>query len=271
MNKKETVLITGATSGIGKSLAYKFSKNYNYDLVLVSRNISKLEFILKDLSKNNKNKIFIFEVDLTKNDSSKKIINFLEKNEIDISILVNNAGIGQENLLDQTSIKHSNDIISVNVSSLVNLTRELVPKFKERGGGKILNVSSVVGFYPMPKSSIYSASKSFVNFFSESLRLELKKFNIKVSILCPGTTITNIKDNFEKYYENKNELKSAKSIKTSLAGIKSSDQVAEIAIKDFLKNKFIIIPGYRNKIFTFIMSTIGYKFRDYLIYLKIKK
>ena len=170
----------------------------------------------------------------------------MKKNKIDISILVNNAGIGQESLLDQTNIKHSSDIISV-------------------------NVSSVVGFYPMPKSSIYSASKSFVNFFSESLRLELKKFNIKVSILCPGTTITNIKDNFEKYYENKNELKTAKNIKISLAGIKSSDQVAEIAIKDFLKNKFIIIPGYRNKIFTFIMSTIGYKLRDYLIYLKIKK
>ena len=224
MNNKETVLITGPTSGIGKSLTYRFAHHYNYDLVLVGRSLSRLEVLYNDLKKNKKITIYYFKIDLREKDSSKKIINFLEENSIKVTILINNAGIGQDNNLDNTSDSHKEDIINLNICSVVNLTKDLIPKFKKNGGGKILNVSSVVGFYPMPKSSIYSSSKAFINFFSEALRMELNKHNIKVSILCPGATNTSI-GNIDNYYSDEKKSGTIRRINTSFAGVMDPNKV----------------------------------------------
>ena len=237
------VLITGASSGIGRDLAIEFAK-LNYEIILVARNIERLEKLQKELIEDYKVKVKYISADLT---IKENCINLYEENS-DIDILVNNAGLGDFGLFDTTSLEKDITIIDTNITALHILTKLYLKKMKEKDSGIILNVASIAGYLPGPLMATYYASKNYVVNLSESIRAELKKekSNVKISILCPGP----VKTNFNNVANVKFDINSL-----------SSEYVAKYTVKKLLKNKFRIIPGLTVK-----LAIWGAKFmpRDFL-------
>lgn len=230
------VLITGCTSGIGLSLAKEFAiKGHN--LVLVARNKEKLELLLDELKQISPN-ILTYTIikDLSITGVSKAIYEELENNNIDINVLCNNAGVGLFSEFVDVDIEKNMRMLNLNINTLVELTYYYANKFKTKKEGYILNVASTGAFVAGPMMSCYYASKAFVLSFSEALSLELKKYNINVSCLCPGTTKT-------EFFAKASEQDLIKNIKAM-----DPDKVAKIAYEKLFKNKVIIIPGFKNKL-----------------------
>ena len=223
------VLITGASSGIGRDLAKEFAKRGN-EIIIVARTVSKLEELKDELKMEYQVNVEIESVDLTNRISC---INLVQRHK-DIDILINNAGLGDFGLFDETDLEKDLTLIDTNITSLHILTKLYLKEFKERNSGKILNVASIAGFLPGPLMATYYATKNYVVNLSESIREELKqaKSNVQISILCPGP----VKTNFNNVANVKFDLKSL-----------SSEYVAKYTVEKFLKGKFYIIPGFMVK------------------------
>lgn len=223
------VLITGASSGIGRDLAREFAK-LNYDIILVARNIERLQELKKELSNKYKINVVYESVDLT---DRKKCIDLYSK-YTDIDILINNAGLGDFGNFTNTDINKDLTIIDTNITATHILTKLYLKTMKNRNNGKILNVASIAGFLPGPLMATYYASKNYVVKLSEGIREELKKekSKVQISILCPGPVRTNFNN--------------VANVKFEISSL-SSESVAKYTVKKFLKNKFYIIPGFQIK------------------------
>ena len=186
-------LITGASSGIGQELAKEFIKDY--DLILVSRNIEKLGKLKKELEETYPRKVIVYQKDLSKMTAAKEVNNYLLEQALEVSILVNNAGFGIQGSFIETSLKNQKELMQLNMITLVELTYYLAKQMKERGNGRILNISSVAAFSSGPYMSLYYASKAFVLSFSQALNKELKDTGVTVTVMCPGPTITGFEKN----------------------------------------------------------------------------
>ncbi|WP_226667556.1 SDR family NAD(P)-dependent oxidoreductase [Metabacillus litoralis] len=183
---KKTALITGATSGLGNEFVELFLKD-GYNLVLVARNEEKLNEIKKSITSVN---VMVIAKDLSKPHAAKEIFAELQDNQINIDVLVNNAGFGLLGSFDELSIEQQLQMIQLNVSALTELTYYALPYMKENSG-KILNVASTAAFQPGPLMAVYYATKAYVLSFSEGLVGELEKYEVTVTTLCPGATKTN--------------------------------------------------------------------------------
>jgi len=216
------VLITGASSGIGRSMAYVFA-NKGYDLILVARSKKKLLEVKKDI--NNVN-VEIEVCDLSNVDECIRLYNKFKN----IDVLVNNAGFGLVGVFEKTDLHKELDMIDTNIKAVHILTKLYLCDMIKKDSGKILNVASISGFLPGPLMATYYSTKNYIVCLSESIREELrrKKSNVKISILCPGP----VKTNFDK----------VANVDFSLDSL-SSDYVAKYAIDKFLKDKFYIVPG----------------------------
>lgn len=238
------VLITGATSGIGLELAKVFAMN-GYDLILVSSNRNNLEKTKEELMKKYAVKINIFEQDLSQIDSADALYHQVKQQQLDVEILINNAGIGYVGSTIDISIKQDQQMLLLNIISLVNLTKLYLNDFKKKGFGKILNVSSTGAFQPGPYTSTYFASKSFVLNYTRAIRREVKKDGISVCALCPGST--------------KTAFFTRASQKTPKHAM-DAGKVALIAYRGLMKNKEMIIPGFTNKLIRLVPMGIRIKF-----------
>ena len=187
MNK--TVLITGASGGIGKELALLFAKD-GYDLFLVSRDEGKLQRVKENLEKEFGVRVGLFPLDLAKADSAKVLADELKQRGVNIDILVNNAGFGLYGEFLSTDLEQEVKMIQLNVTTLMELTKWLLPNMREKKSGRIINIASVAGFLPGPYMAVYYATKAFVLSVSESLAEELKGTGITVTAICPGATET---------------------------------------------------------------------------------
>ena len=225
------VLITGASSGIGKDMARILAKKAE-ELVLVARDITKLEEVKKELE--NETKIEIISMDLSNEENCKEIHNRVQN----VDILINNAGFGDCGNFTKTSLEKDLNMIKTNVIAYHILTKLYLTDMKEKNSGKILNVASIAGFMPGPLMATYYATKNYVVKLSEAIREELKKekSKVQISILCPGPVETN----FNKIANVKFNLREANSM-----------QVAKYAIKNLEKGKFYIVPGIDVKIARF--------------------
>ena len=225
------VLITGASSGIGKDMARVMAKKAD-ELVLVARNVEKLEGIKKELEKDVK--IEIISKDLSIEENCKEIHNQVQN----VDILINNAGFGDCGNFTKTSLEKDIRMIKTNITAYHILTKLYLTDMKEKNSGKILNVASIAGFMPGPLMATYYATKNYVVRLSEAIREELKKEHSKVqiSILCPGPVETN----FNKVANVDFHLREANSM-----------NVAKYAIKKLEKGKFYIVPGIDVKIAKF--------------------
>lgn len=190
----KNIWITGASSGIGKALAIEFSK-YKPKLILSSRNVEELEKT-KIICEKNGAECFITPLDLSKVSKIQTIANEVISKFNKIDILVNNGGISQRSLTEETSIDIDRQIMEINYFGNIALTKAVLPNMISNKSGNILTISSIVGKFGFPLRSSYSASKHALHGFYESLRVEVEdKYNIKVNIIIPGRIKTNISIN----------------------------------------------------------------------------
>ena len=223
------VLITGASSGIGRDIARIYSQK-GYNLVLVARSEENLNKLKTELE-NDKSNIEIISMDL----SVKENCIELHKRVKDVDILINNAGFGDCGNFTKTDLEKEINMIKTNIIAYHILMKLYLKDMKEKNRGKILNVASIAGFMPGPLMSTYYATKAYIVRLSEGIREEVKKekSNVKISILCPGPVATN----FNKVANVKFYLREANSM-----------NVAKYAIKKLEKGKFYIVPGIDIKI-----------------------
>lgn len=187
----QTVLISGASSGIGEALATLFARE-GYSLVLVARTREKLEQLAQSLVARYGVEVLVEPLDLSKRTAAKKLANSLAGRGVEIEILVNNAGVLEHgNFVDIGSAAHQR-LIDLNISGLTGMLDHFLPGMVERGGGRVLNVASVAAFQPVPTLATYAATKAYVLSLSEALSEELRDTGVTVTALCPGITATNM-------------------------------------------------------------------------------
>jgi len=190
MTKRPTVLITGASSGIGATYAERFARR-GHDLVLVARDKSRLEQLALRLRKESNVAVEVLPADLTSSADLSVLENRL-RDDADIGVLINNAGMAQSGgILDQ-SAEAIERLITLNTTSLTRLAAAIAPRLTQAGTGAIVNVGSVVGFAPEFGMSIYGATKAFVLFLSQGLSLELSPKGVYVQAVLPAATRTEI-------------------------------------------------------------------------------
>ena len=241
MNK--TVLITGASSGLGKDFATLFAEK-GYDLVLTARRKKNLEEIKNNLTNQFGIKAFIISCDLSDLKSTEEIYNFCEDNKIQINVLVNNAGYGLTDSFEEVPLKGHIDFINVLSTAAIALTRLFLPGMIKREFGRIINISSVAAFAPFTNSGgMYIATKLMLLKFSEMIHNDYKNKNIFSCSVCPGFTHTE----FHK------EMKDFKSSIPSFMWM-DSRTVVEQAYEASMSGKEIIINGWRYKILVFFMK-----------------
>lgn len=190
MSAQSKVLITGASSGIGSVYADRFAQR-GHNLVLVARDTNRLDKISKDLQEKYGVQVEFIQADLSKDQDISKIEDVL-KNDADIEILVNNAGIALNgNFLTQDR-NEIEKLLTLNMTAVVRLSHAISQKLVNKGKGAIINLGSVLGLAPEFGSTIYGASKSFIQFFSQGLHLELKDHGVYVQAVLPSATKTEI-------------------------------------------------------------------------------
>lgn len=233
MNK--LAIITGASSGIGKALAFEFAKN-NFDLLLTARNEEVLRKVAEECELKFSIKTEIFATDLANENSVSELIKFIANKKIDV--LVNNAGFGVKGDFVETESEDELKMLDVQLAAMLKLTKTVLPQMIERKSGKILNVASVYSFAPVPKQSVYSASKAFILNFSSALQNEVKNSGISITVLCPGITQT--------------EFRTRAGIADKKDSGMTAQAVAESAFKGLMKAKHIVVPGIQNQVFVFL-------------------
>lgn len=240
--KFETVLITGASSGIGLELARIFARE-GYNLLLVSRDKSQLTQVAVQIRSEYKISVGVIAHDLAKTNSAQDLYNTVKKNNQKVSILVNNAGFGGKGEHISRSLKDEESMIELNVQTLVGLTRLFATDMAINGGGKILNVASIAGFIPCQGMAVYFATKAFVVSYSQAIAAELKNKDVIVSCLCPGATKTR--------FLNRAGITDPNEEKEIYKGAMEADVVAQIGFDGLMKGKTIIVPGIKNKLIVF--------------------
>jgi uncharacterized protein len=187
---KGTALITGASRGIGAVYADRLAKR-GYDLILVARDASRLEQLTSKLKSDTGRSVTPFAADLSNRADLGKVENVLKQDQ-SISLLVNNAGAASVAPLLNADVGKMDEIIALNVLALTRLTYAAAPAFVARGHGTIINIASIVGVSPETLNGVYGASKAFVIAFSHSLQHELAEKGVRIQVVLPGATATDL-------------------------------------------------------------------------------
>lgn len=187
--KGKVAIITGASRGIGLSVAYKFAKE-GANLMLIARSEARLKDLTRKLEKEYEIKAFYAKADLTISEETEKAFDIFSKNFTALDILVNNAGRGIFNYIHNGNPKEWKEVIDLNLTGLIHLTHLAVKSMIPQKNGHIVNISSVAGRVGIPGWSVYCATKWAVVGFSESIRKELLKYNIRVTVIEPGVVKT---------------------------------------------------------------------------------
>ena len=234
----KTVLITGASSGIGAATAYVYAKN-GYNLILTARRMNKLEEIKNDILSKHKVEISLFNVDLSLPDGANELYKHVNSNNLKVDVLINNAGFGIHSEFRNSDINREEQMLNLNILSLTKLTKLFADQMIESGGGNIINIASTAAFQSVPYLATYSASKAYVLSFSEAIAYELKKDNIFVTVVSPGATESEFADTAG--FEGSDNFNNAP----------TSKDLAEFIFKSMKKKKVSPIHGLKNNLLTF--------------------
>jgi uncharacterized protein len=244
MADSSTALITGASSGIGRSLAHLFARD-GYELVLVARRAAVLEELAAELAHRYATRARVMAVDLAEPDGARRLHAGLQQAGVSVDVLVNNAGFGMQGAFVELPVERQLQMIHLNVTTLTALTRLLLPSMLERGRGGVLNVGSTAAFQPGPFMAAYYASKAFVVSFSEALAEELSGSPLRVSCLAPGPTATAF-------------AAEAGAAESALfrGDMMSVDDVARIGYEGWQQGKPLVIAGARNRLQAFAVRLV---------------
>ncbi len=233
---KNYVLITGGTSGIGLELARLFASD-GYNLILVARNESELTSAANELQQHGVDVLTISK-DLFQPDNAFQLYEEIQSRNLNVEILVNDAGQGVYGEFVDTDIQREINIINLNIVSLVILTKQFLKAMVQNGRGKILNLASIAGKVPGPLQSVYHATKAFVFSFTEAIRNELKGSGITVTALLPGATDTD--------FFNKADMQDAKIVQEGK--LTPPSEVAKDGYEALMAGKDKVISGFMNKV-----------------------
>jgi short-subunit dehydrogenase len=236
---KGWALITGASSGIGLALAAEFAK-HGHPIILVARDKNKLDAVARELKKQFSVPTLILISDLTRPGAVAEIEKELKEKNLEIEILVNNAGFGVHGGFLTTDLARELSLVQIQIAAMLGLSKICLKSMASRRHGKILNVASVYAYAPVPYQSVYAGTKSFLLAFSESLADEVKDFGITVTTLCPGITRTDFRTRAG-MREKKSHFQA------------SAESVASYGFGSLMAGKRVAVPGWPNRIFVTIV------------------
>lgn len=227
-DNQTTVVITGASSGIGAELARGLARR-GFPLLLVARRRDRLDELANEVGQENSVAVEVMPLDLSDGDARAKLAERLRTEPI--AGLCNSAGFGTSGLFYELPIDRESEQVTLNALALMELTHAALPGMVERGAGAVLNIASIAGFQPIPYMAVYSASKAFVQTFSEAVHEELHGTGVSVTALCPGPVPTEWA-----------EIASAERFSIPAAQVSPRD-VAEAAIGGMLAGRRSVVPG----------------------------
>ena len=260
MSKNYFTLITGASEGFGKALAIECAKRKMH-LILVALPGVELHNLADLIRRNYGVLVATFEKDLCKENSCREIFDEVTAMGLEVNMLVNNAGTGSTVLFSEGSIEMYERQIKLNVLATTIITRLFIDMLKRNGPSHILNVGSLASYFPLPKKQVYGATKSFIYYFSNCLRKELKNDNIHVTVICPGAMYTN--KAVQLVIRNGNFL-----IRNSSF---DPEKLARPVIDGLLKKKNVMIPGKLNKCYVVVYSLLPEFIKSIITNRSVKK
>lgn len=259
MRNNYYTLITGASEGFGKALALECASR-KMNLILVALPFSGLANLAGYIKKNFEVRVVFFEYDLSGNQACYRLFNEISSQGLPVNILINNAGIGGTHFFDDRDAEFYSKQIELNVIVPTLMIRLFLNILELHRPAYILNVSSLASFFYLPGKQVYGATKSFLLSFSKSLRPELMKKKVYVSVVCPGGMNTNAAltmANFSQKGFNR-------------WSIMNPEAVAKITINKMLKKKEVIIPGRWNRFFLFLDKILPAFIKNWITMLFIK-
>ena len=241
MHKQQYTLITGASQGFGKALAFECARR-GMNLVLVSLPGELLPQLAASIRQEFRVEAVTIETDLCEEDSCAALFNQVKAMKLQVNVLVNNAGIGSTQLFEHGSSAQYERQIRLNILATTTLTHLFLDMLQKNSPAYILNVGSLASYFSLQKKQVYGATKSFVAYFSKSLRRELKRKNVSVSVVCPGGMYTN--DTCRQTIATGDFLSRASGM--------HPEEVAPIALNGLFRKKEVIIPGKINWTLVFL-------------------
>ena len=230
-----TALVTGASGGIGEALARELAARH-HDLVLVARNGDKLHALAAELGARHGVRIDVLTADLAEPGAGAALGALVADRTIDV--LVNNAGVGDYGEFHLADPAKLTQMVQLNVSTLTDLTRALLPTMIERSSGRVLNVASTAAFMPGPLMSVYYATKAYVLSLGEALADEVRGTGVTVTTVCPGPIATG--------FQAGADMGESKLVRGKQ--LMSAETCATAAVKAMERGKRIVIPGVMNRL-----------------------
>ncbi|MHA3770936.1 SDR family NAD(P)-dependent oxidoreductase [Verrucomicrobiota bacterium sgz303538] len=229
-----TALITGASSGIGREIARQLAPQAR-ELILVARRMERLEELRTELSRPGLT-VQCHSVDVADPKQLDDLVRTLKASDKHVDFLINNAGVGDHGLFEQSDWDRVKAMLDINIQALTQLTHAIVPQLVQSRRGAILNVSSIASFLPLPKMAVYAATKAYVTSFSEGLRAELRGTGVSVTALCPGPVDTEF-FNIAERPEATETMPTPEFFKVPV------EQVAREALEGVLRDRARVVPG----------------------------
>ena len=250
----KTVLITGASAGIGKALAHVFAQN-DFDVVLVARREEKLNAVAEDIKKQYGQMAYVLIENLADPAAPQRIFDWCQQQHISIDALVNNAGYALHNEFLEAPWQAHLDFLQVLNISVVQLCYLFAPGMKERGYGRIINLASVAAWSPQLKGNLYGAAKSFIVDFSQAIDLELHPDGVHCTALCPGFT-------FSEFHDVMGTRGQVSKLPRFLW--MTAEEVAQEGFDAVMEGKPVHVPGRVNQGLTQVMSMLPSSVKHYL-------
>lgn len=238
MLNEKYALITGASDGFGKALALQCASQ-KMNVILVALPGPELHYLASFIQNNYGVKVVCFEKDLSEEKGCHELYNEVKLQGLLVNVLINNAGIGNTDFFEDRESGFYEKQIRLNVLAPTILSRLFLNDLKKTAPSHILNISSLASFFYLPKKQVYGATKSYLVSFSKSLRRELEKDNISVSVVCPAGMNTNVQVSL---------LNRTGNLLTRIS-IVNPEEIAPIVIHNMLKGKEMIIPGMMSHFF----------------------
>jgi hypothetical protein len=231
-------LITGAAKGIGAAIALQMAYK-GYDLLLVDIDGEELHNTKSKINEKTVIKVHVLELDLSKADCARRILDWTSPYHNELNVVINNAGYGLNGAFEEFPIEEHENIIDVNIKAQLRIAHAFVPILRRFNKAYLMNVGSTTCFQSVPYMSVYAASKAFVISFTRSLRFELRESSVSVSCLIPGSTDTD--------FVNRARMNDH-ARKTATRYYMTPQTVGKIAVAGMFKGKSEIIPGVSNKL-----------------------